>query len=429
MDYSEKIDWFFRVTVMNSLNENPLHVAAMVGHVHFVEEILARNPDLDGELNSQGSSPFHLASANGHVEIVKTLLSVNPGMCLARDRDGRNPLHLAAIKGRVGVLKELVHARPNAARATLPDQQGATILHACVQHNQLEALKLLLETINDYEFSNSKDENDNTILHLAVAINKSSGQIEVNAINANGLMALDILAQSRRDVKDFDIQNSLHEAGASRARPNGSRNEHFNLGKFMAEIRSGLIVLPSVILTLTFQFGVNPPGGFWQDDSLEHNAGEVIMAYNSPRSYRYIYCANMISFLTSMGAMIVLVIPVSLTNLLALLFLIGFLLSTFISVATTYYVSILAISPGKFKHIRTQSSSDGRGWALACCMIIPPFLFIIPVWLRRRGKKVWPPITSLLYGKIMLPLKRRSSSSTQVDDANRNQEHRRIDLA
>jgi hypothetical protein len=33
----------------------------------------------------------------------------------------------------------------------------------------LEALKLLVETITDYGFINSKDEDGSTVLHLAVA--------------------------------------------------------------------------------------------------------------------------------------------------------------------------------------------------------------------------------------------------------------------
>ena len=49
-------------------------------------------------------------------------------------------------------------------------QRGETILHLCVRHNQLEALKFLVETMDEHnEVVNAKDDNGFTILHLAVA--------------------------------------------------------------------------------------------------------------------------------------------------------------------------------------------------------------------------------------------------------------------
>ncbi|KAA8535185.1 hypothetical protein F0562_030188 [Nyssa sinensis] len=290
--------------IVNCFNETPLHVAAMLGHKDFVNEILCRKPELAREVNSRRSSPLHLASAKGYVEIVQALLSVNSEMCLARDRDGRNPLHLAAIKGHVDVLKELVRARPHAARVTV-EYSGVTILHLCVNHNQLEALKLLVETLGSDEFVNSKDDDGNTILHLAVADKQiqtinfllTSSTIEVNATNANGFTAADVLAQSRRDVKDKNIIESLKRAGASGAEANRSSVSEFGTkmntslswdtdyrissphplekvwekylkkqDNWLEKTRNTLMVVASLIATMAFQVGVNPPGGVWQDD-------------------------------------------------------------------------------------------------------------------------------------------------------------------
>ena len=52
---------------------------------------------------------------------------------------------------------------------------GETILHLCVKHNQLEALKVLFENTDDSEFLNAKYDYGMSILHLAVA----DKQIEV----------------------------------------------------------------------------------------------------------------------------------------------------------------------------------------------------------------------------------------------------------
>ncbi|KAJ0091103.1 hypothetical protein Patl1_14551 [Pistacia atlantica] len=155
-----------RITV-SCYGETLLHIASMLGHAEFVQELVGRKPELAGELDSRKSSPLHLATSKGCLDTVKILVSVNPEMCLARDRDGNNPVHIAAMKGRVSVLKELVKVRRNAARMLM--ERGETILHARVRFDQLEAMKFLMEEMSDHEFVNSKDDDGNTILHLAVA--------------------------------------------------------------------------------------------------------------------------------------------------------------------------------------------------------------------------------------------------------------------
>ncbi|PKI72062.1 hypothetical protein CRG98_007519 [Punica granatum] len=69
--------------VSGCFDQTPLHVASMLGHLEFVQEILTRNPDMARALDSQRSSPLHLAAAKGHVEMVKLLLLTNPKMSLS----------------------------------------------------------------------------------------------------------------------------------------------------------------------------------------------------------------------------------------------------------------------------------------------------------------------------------------------------------
>ena len=158
--------------------ETPLHIASMLGHAEFVEEIVTRKPELAKEFDLRGSSPLHLATAKGHLDIVKRLLQVNADMCLVCDRYGRNPPQVAAIKGQVNVLRVLVQARPNAARMLIDGEE--TILHACVRYNQLEAMKFLLGTIADHELVNFRNCEDNTILHLAMADKQIEVHLKIN---------------------------------------------------------------------------------------------------------------------------------------------------------------------------------------------------------------------------------------------------------
>ncbi|KAF2304291.1 hypothetical protein GH714_029476 [Hevea brasiliensis] len=110
-----------------------------------------------------------------HLQVVKAMLLVNPQTHLFQDRNGRSPLHVAVIKGRFEVLQELVQAKPEAVQ--LRGRCGETILHLCVKHHQLDALKFLLERINDDDFVNLKDGSDITALQLAITGKQSEAWI------------------------------------------------------------------------------------------------------------------------------------------------------------------------------------------------------------------------------------------------------------
>ncbi|KAK9029669.1 hypothetical protein V6N11_026776 [Hibiscus sabdariffa] len=204
--------------------ETPLHVASMLGHLDFVDEVLARKPELAKEVDSRNSSPLHLATGKGYLGIAKSLVQVNPDTCLVCDIDGRNPLHIAAMKGHLGLLRELVDARPWAARLLM--EQGETILHACVRCNQLEALKLLVDRVSDHEFVNRQNHDGNNILHLAIASKQtevinfliSGTTINVNCVNEDGFAALDLLSQNQRSLEKKEVSESLQRMGATHAK-------------------------------------------------------------------------------------------------------------------------------------------------------------------------------------------------------------------
>ncbi|KAH9603879.1 hypothetical protein KSS87_013567 [Heliosperma pusillum] len=265
-----------------NFTQTPLHVSANLGHWEFTREILSRKPELAEELDhSKRWSPLHMASAKGHLENVKILVAVNPKMCLVRDLEGRNPVHMAAINGQVHVLHELVRVVPQAARGRT--SSGETVLHLCVTHGEAEALRFLVNELDDGVLLNTRNSDGDTVLQLAVAAKQvevtkfltKNKRMNVNAINENGLTAMDTLAQSKKDSNGGLIYGALRQARAMKAKE--ALEPQHKQKQRLDDHRNGLMVAASLIATMAFTVGITPPGGTWQDND-GHVAGTGIMA-------------------------------------------------------------------------------------------------------------------------------------------------------
>ncbi|CAK7336915.1 unnamed protein product [Dovyalis caffra] len=131
---------------------------------------------------------------------------------------------------------------------------------------------------------------------LLVTETISSGSLEVNAINHSGLIALDVVRIFPSEAGDGEIVKILQSAGAMRARdiiqstipsnqtstdnssmPERCQSNLNNLVEYFkfkkgrdspSEARGTLLVIAVLVATATFQVGINPPGGVWQDTNI-----------------------------------------------------------------------------------------------------------------------------------------------------------------
>ncbi|XP_048326767.2 ankyrin repeat-containing protein BDA1-like [Ziziphus jujuba] len=345
-------------TVALTSNENPLHIASTAGHVEFVKEMVRLKPSFAKEVNQDGFSPIHLASAIGHLEIVKELLKVDQELCRLEGRNQWTALHYAASRGRVDIIREMLLACPESIEDVNVHKE--TALHLAVKNSQFKAIHFMINWITGMkkdEILNMKDELGNSILHLATwrkhrqviewvlgntAANARDGF--VNAVNQSGLTALDILLIFPSEAGDREIEDILRHAGGRRANDtahpavpvtvadnrtavnDGWRISNFFSGDLVkyfkfrrgrdspSDARTALLVIAVLVATATFQAGLNPPGGVWQETDLTgppnkpaHLAGRSIMGSYSSAAYLLIMVPNCIGFSVSLFVISILI--------------------------------------------------------------------------------------------------------------------------
>ncbi|XP_044497314.1 ankyrin repeat-containing protein BDA1-like [Mangifera indica] len=370
---------------LTPFTETPLHISALLGHVEFTKAIVSQKPQLVTELDSFKRSPLHLAAAEGHREIVKELLITNKEVSMVADQEGRIPLHLAAMRGRVEVIQELISAKPESILVQL---HGETALHLCVKHNHLDALKVLVASVDDEEFLNSKNLKGNSILQVSAILQQyettkyllsvSKIRVDLNSFTKNGFPAFDGIC--RNGTIQRNLQNNLIKETTTKAKTIRAPQKFKSiitsffkwrrLSKHKSDryerTRGNLMVVATLIATMSFQITTNPPGGYWQEDT-DHSkdktcpeeadcrAGTAILAHID--AYHSLTVASIISFSASLSIILWLISGVPLRNRVSVGILLVKMWVALLFVAYAYVISISLVMP-----FEERFDSSNRPW-------------------------------------------------------------------
>ncbi|CBI40930.3 unnamed protein product, partial [Vitis vinifera] len=234
--------------------DTPLHVAAMLGHLDFVKEVIKHKSNVVEyvkELNQQGFSPMHLAAAHGHLDALRVLVE-----WLWRSKT------LVVINSK--------------------DGDGNTVLHLAAARKNHQAIELLLSC------------NDGV-----------PEVLEVNAINKKGLTAMDLLmlCPCESGIVPAEAERLFRGIGAARdrvsdhitstPRPYHNHNQvsyqknplagHTNIGHTKqraggipsSDFRNAMLVVAILIATATYQAVLSPPGGL---QLLDPKSGHGVVA-------------------------------------------------------------------------------------------------------------------------------------------------------
>ncbi|KAJ6672120.1 REPEAT-CONTAINING PROTEIN putative-RELATED [Salix viminalis] len=217
-----------------------LFEAARAGNSDHLQQLLTENPFILSNTQLSAENPLNIAAAMGHVDFVKEILRLKPvfagestsKLCRLEGRQKMTPFHHAAIGGRAEVIGVMLSGCPDCIEDET--ERGESALHLAVRNNRFEAVKKMVGWIREMnkEFLlNMKDEQGNTVLHLASwkkqrqvieillgSRSVSTGSFEVNAINHTGITALDVILLFPSEAGDREIVEILGSAGAMRAR-------------------------------------------------------------------------------------------------------------------------------------------------------------------------------------------------------------------
>lgn len=164
-----------------SFCETPLHIAAEKGQTHFAMELMNLKPSLALKLNVSGFSPMHLALQNNHIRVVRGFLAMDSSLVSTKGRGRITPLHYVAQLGNEELLSEFLFACPSSVEDLTIKCE--TAVHVAVKSQQFMAFKVLLgwvRRVNREEILDWKDEDGNTVFHIAASMNQT--EVDVSLI-------------------------------------------------------------------------------------------------------------------------------------------------------------------------------------------------------------------------------------------------------
>ncbi|PIN20017.1 hypothetical protein CDL12_07297 [Handroanthus impetiginosus] len=150
------------------------------------------------------------------------------------------------------------------------------------------------------------------------------------------------------------------------------------------------MVVAVLIATMAFQAGMSPAGGVWQEDSDAHRAGEAVMSRNHPKAYDSFVRFNVIAFLSSLTSILLLISGLPLIRRrLFMWILVPIMWLTVTSIAVTYAISIVMVTPEKQRRYSSSHVIEIHGLAIWSggmgVLLVGSTIQFIDWWLKNKG--------------------------------------------
>lgn len=130
-----------QVETRNKVDESPLMMAALKGHLAAVRRLIAR----DADVNKTGWTPLHYAATGGHVEVIRELLNAHAYVD-AESPNRTTPLMMAARYGSPAAVRLLLES---GADATLRNEQGLTAVDFAFRASRQDMAALIAAAVRE----------------------------------------------------------------------------------------------------------------------------------------------------------------------------------------------------------------------------------------------------------------------------------------
>ncbi|GKV27306.1 hypothetical protein SLEP1_g36492 [Rubroshorea leprosula] len=229
------------VKIRSKADLDTFHVAAKLGHLEIVEELLKIWPELCKSCDSSNTSPLYSAAIQDHLDVVNAMLRADPSCLHIVRKNGKTALHNAARYGLLRIVKALIDCDPGIV--SIKDKKGQTALHMAVKGQCIFVVEQIL--CADPAILNERDKKGNTAVHIATRkcrpqiVNQllNYPSVDVNTINNQHETAMDLADKLQYGESMLDIWEALAEAGAKHARHVGQVDETMELKRTVSDIK------------------------------------------------------------------------------------------------------------------------------------------------------------------------------------------------
>ncbi|KDP38113.1 hypothetical protein JCGZ_04756 [Jatropha curcas] len=229
------------VKIRSKSDMDAFHVAAKMGHLGIVKELLSIWPELSKICDSSNTSPLYSAAVKDHLEVVNAILDADVSSARIVRKNGKTALHNAARYGVDRIVKALIDRDPGIV--CIKDKKGQTALHMAAKGQSTSAIEDILSA--DCSILNERDKKGNTAVHIAtrkcrpliVSLLLSYTSIDVNAINNQRETAMDLADKLQYGESALEIKEALTDAGAKHARYMGQMDEAMELKRTVSDIK------------------------------------------------------------------------------------------------------------------------------------------------------------------------------------------------
>lgn len=251
----------------------------------------------------------------------------------------------------------------------------------------------------------------------------------VDAVNANGLTALDLVENMPKDLKVMEIFMLLSKTAGSRTGriPQSGRgtspvaesnvkacchdcSRNVNLPKreddWVDKKFASLSVAATVVASMAYQAVLNPPGGIWTDDSrndgqLQFQTGISILSTTEITKAEMFWVCNTIAFISSFCILFLRVSGLRLKRKFLVWLLMVSMWITVTSMAVSYLVAMLVVQPvwkstGVNKLIMVANIAI-FSWLFLLFIVFLVYIFRFFILVYKKLRKSWVSRRSFLF--------------------------------